>query len=599
MKPVIAAAAIGIVLAGLALLQYRWLGDVSAAERERMRATLQSRAGDVAQAFDSELTGIFVAFHVDADRIDVDAAAALGDAYAAWRASAAHPSAVRAVDIIDPADLQTLRRYDPAARRLAAVEWPPAVRAWMERLMRVTPKLATAPSPLLLADAVDGTIPALVIAIPNVQRSGDGSTQRILADPASIARTILIELDAAVLRDQVLAPLVARHFGATDSIVTVVQRDDPGAVVYASDSTMPLAERSADVTAGLFDLRVDSLNHFVGGGPAGEGRGKMAITIVRRANAPDGRRFFATGNLMYPGAWRLLARYRSDSLDAIVAASRRRNFAIVLAVLALLGGSVALTLASAERARRLARQQMEFVASVSHELRTPLAVIRSAGENLSDGVVSDPTQVRRYGAMVESEGRRLSDMVERVMLFAGIGSGVRSRPVAAVELNDIVSDAVSGCEVDARERGVQIVVESGTLPTVAGDAEALRSAVQNVIGNAIKYSAAGASVRVSTDVVSGAIVRVQVADRGIGIDPDDLPLVFKPFYRGRRALDAQVRGSGIGLSVVQHVVRAHGGDVRVESRAAEGTTVTIVLPVRPVDDAEGPNRVVRLKQAGA
>ena len=599
MKPVIAAAAIGIVLVGLAVLQYRWLGDVSAAERERMRATLQSRAGDVARAFDEELTRIFVAFHVDADRIDADASAALGDAYAVWRTSAAHPSVVRALDIIDPADLQTLRRYDPASRRLAAVEWPPAVRAWMERLTRVTPKLPGAPSPLLLADAVDGTIPALVIAIPKVQRSSDGGTLRVIADPASLARTLIVELDTGVLRDQVLAPLVARHFAASDSIVTVVERDEPGAVVFASESTKPLAEQSADVTAGLFDLRVDALNHVAGAGPAGDARGKMAITIVRRANAPDGRRFLAAGNAMSPGAWRLLARYRSDSLDAIVAASRRRNFATVLAVLALLGGSVALTLVSAERARRLARQQMEFVASVSHELRTPLAVIRSAGENLADGVVSDPAQVKRYGAMVEGEGRRLTDMVERVLLFAGIGSSVRSRPVVAVELNDIVSDAVSGCEADARERGVQIVVESRALPVVAGDAEALRSAIQNVIGNAIKYSAAGGSVRVSTSVVSGAVARVQVADRGIGIDPDDLPQVFKPFYRGRRAIDAQVRGSGIGLSVVQHVVRAHGGDVSVESRAGEGTTVTIVLPVRPVDGAEGPNRVVRLKQAGA
>jgi signal transduction histidine kinase len=99
-----------------------------------------------------------------------------------------------------------------------------------------------------------------------------------------------------------------------------------------------------------------------------------------------------------------------------------------------------------------------------------------------------------------------------------------------------------------------------------------------------------------------AIVRIQVADRGIGIDAADLPHIFQPFYRGRRALDSQVRGSGIGLSVVMHVVRMHGGDVQVDSRAGEGTTVTIVLPATASPNSqEDGERVVRLRghQAGA
>jgi len=120
----------------------------------------------------------------------------------------------------------------------------------------------------------------------------------------------------------------------------------------------------------------------------------------------------------------------------------------------------------------------------------------------------------------------------------------------------------------------------------------LRSAVQNIIGNAVKYSPAGASVDVSVELLNDAIVRIRVADRGIGIDRDDLPHIFQPFYRGRRALDSQVRGTGIGLSVVLHVVRSHGGDVHIESRAGEGTTVTVVLPAATPD---GRGREVRLR----
>ena len=320
----------------------------------------------------------------------------------------------------------------------------------------------------------------------------------------------------------------------------------------------------------------------------------MAITIVRRAAAGDGARVLMRGG-DNQGAWQVRVRYRGGSLDALVAQSRRRNLAIGLGVLALLGASVILVFAAAHRQRRLARQQMEFVAAVSHELRTPLAVICSAGENLADGVVAEGDQVKRYGSLIETEGRRLGDMVERVLQFAGIGSGTTTHTRADVDVTQVIADAVNGVTADARDRGVSISVHpNGTLPTVAGDANALRSAVQNVVGNAVKYSASGGSVDVTTEVIYGGIVQIRVADRGIGIDAGDLPHILKPFYRGRRAVDTQVRGSGVGLSVVQHVMRVHGGDVRVDSRAGEGTTVTLVLPAGSgADAAAGYVTVVR------
>jgi len=579
-RQIFVAAALAIVLAGLAMLQYRWLGDVSAAERARMRDNLQSRAGDVAQAFDGELTKIFLAFHVDADRLNADAAGTISDAYARWEAGAVHPSAVRAIDVLDPANLAALRRFDPRSKQLVPTPWPPALSDWIARLRRLAPQLPNVPSPLLLADAVEGTIPALVVTVPNVQKSMEGRSLHVIADPASIARTLVVELDPVVLRDQLLAPLVARYFGsASDSVVTVVHRDDPAQIVFASDPQARLDVRTADVTASLFDLKMDDLNQVFAAAPNGEGRGKVAITFVRRATAPDGRRLLSSSS-MTSGAWRLLARYRSDSLDAIVAASRRRNFAIVVAVLLLLGGSVALMMMSAERARRLAHQQMEFVASVSHELRTPLAVIRSAGENLADGVVSDSAQVKRYGAIVESEGRRLSDMVERVMRFAGAASGARARVTAEVDVSAVLRDAMAAAETEAAERAVSVTLQpNGSLPAVIGDADALRSAVQNVIGNAIKYSPAGGAVIVMPHAGEGR-VQILVQDRGIGIDADDLPHVFKPFYRGRRAVESQVRGSGIGLSLVRTIVEEHSGAVRIESEPGSGTTVTIDLPGR-------------------
>jgi signal transduction histidine kinase len=301
-----------------------------------------------------------------------------------------------------------------------------------------------------------------------------------------------------------------------------------------------------------------------------------------------------------PGGWQLRARYRGGSLDALVAQSRRRNLAIGLSVLGLLAASFVLIIAAALRQQRLARQQMEFVAAVSHELRTPLAVICSAGANLADGVVADAPQVKRYGSLIETEGRRLGDMVERVLQFAGISAGSQSHALVDVDLDQVVADAVHAVSDDARDRGVTVhVYPAAALPRTLGDADALRSAVQNVVGNAVKYSASGATVDVSAEPLhDGGIVRIRVVDRGIGIDAADLPHVFKPFFRGRRAIDAQVRGTGIGLSVVRHVVQAHGGDVAIESRAGEGTAIAILLPVNASAE-KAARRVVRVRPGAA
>jgi signal transduction histidine kinase len=304
-----------------------------------------------------------------------------------------------------------------------------------------------------------------------------------------------------------------------------------------------------------------------------------------------------------PGAWQVRVRHRAGSLDAIVAASRRRNLAIGLGVLALLAASFVLVIAAARRQHRLARQQMEFVAAVSHELRTPLAVICSAGENLADGVVSDRAQVQRYGSLIGTEGRRLGDMVERVLQFAGISSGTTMRADASVDVAAVLDDAVAAIAADARDRAITVSVTTpAALPPVTGDANALRSAIHNVVGNAVKYSGSGGTVTVVTELLhDGAVVRIRVADHGIGIDAADLPHVFEPFYRGRRAVDAQVRGSGVGLSVVQHVIQTHGGDVHIESRAGGGTTVTLVLPSASTSGAaDGRARtVVRLRRGTA
>jgi len=598
------------VLAALGTLQYRWLGEVSAAERARMRDSLRTRAADFSREFDRQLTRVYLAFHVDIDAFEANPASALADAVDRAQHASVAPIAkdVFLVERIGAAPA-TLEHLDAASTRLTRVEWPPALDAWRRRLDHELPLAGAPVPPIFLSDAVDATLPALVIPVPHVRRIEQGGRVAVVSEPGAASRAVFVWLDADRLQHQLLEPLATKFFGdgdRPDYIVSIVPRDDPSRILYASPPGASLDEKSADVSMGLFDLRLDDMAQLaVGAGadapPApGAPLEKVAITIVRRASPGDAARVLMRAG-DNQGAWQVRVRYRGGSLDALVAQSRRRNLAIGLGVLALLGASVILVFAAAHRQRRLARQQMEFVAAVSHELRTPLAVICSAGENLADGVVAESDQVKRYGSLIETEGRRLGDMVERVLQFAGIGSGEQTQLRTEVDIADVIAAAAHGVAGDARDRGVTLTIHpAAALPPVVGDTDALRAAIQNVVGNAVKYSRAGSAVEVTTDLVEGGVVRIRVVDRGIGIDVADLPHIFKPFFRGRRALDSQVRGSGVGLSVVQHIVQAHGGDLQVESRAGDGTTVTIVLPTSAAGDARPRGKtVVRLRRGAS
>ncbi len=276
--------------------------------------------------------------------------------------------------------------------------------------------------------------------------------------------------------------------------------------------------------------------------------------------------------------WRLIVKHPSGSLEAAVNAVRRRNLIVSSSILAVLGASVGLLILSTRRAQELARQQMEFVAAVSHELRTPLAVIRSAGDNLADGVVRDDEQIRKYGDLVRNEGRRLTEMVEQILEFAGIQSGQRGfalRPVAiAPMLHDIVES--SRALIDAA--GMQVEYD------IAGGAAAGARRRARVAPRVSEPDRQRHQVRRGRRWIGlrarqvGREVHVTVADRGIGIAAAEHPRIFEPFYRTPDVIAAQTQGAGLGLSLVKRIVEAHGGRVVLRSAPGAGSEFTVVMP---------------------
>jgi signal transduction histidine kinase len=282
----------------------------------------------------------------------------------------------------------------------------------------------------------------------------------------------------------------------------------------------------------------------------------------------------------------LYVQHQAGSLEAAVSAIRRRNLAISSGTLLLLTFAVVMLMATTRRSERLAQQQMEFVAGVSHELRTPVAVVRSAAENLSSGVVTGE-RVKRYGQMIEAESRRLGDMVERVLQYAGIESGFNTAARVPLAPMEIIESAVESALPLVGPGEVTVHREiAPDLPLVMGEATALRSAVHNLVANAVMYGGRDRWVGVRARHVRErrrSEVRITVSDHGAGIPAADLPHIFEPFYRGADAIERQIQGHGLGLSLVRRIVVAHGGNVTVSTRPGAGTTFTITLPAAAAD----------------
>jgi len=286
--------------------------------------------------------------------------------------------------------------------------------------------------------------------------------------------------------------------------------------------------------------------------------------------------------MMTPAVWQLVLQHPAGSLEAAVGQARRRNLTLSFGMLALLCVSVGLIVVNAQRSQRLAAQQMDFVATVSHELRTPLAVIRSAAQNLSAGVVHEPAQAKRYGELIEGEGRRLTEMIEQVLDYAGLSGDRRPQAMSAVDAGAVAREIIDSFhEVFASEHIEVSPTIEPDLPLVLAEEGAIRRALQNLVTNAVKYGADGRwiGIEATRGEHHGRLeVHLTVRDHGPGIDAADLPHIFEPFYRGAPARDRQIHGNGLGLSLVKRVAEAHGGRLVVASTPGQGTAFTIALP---------------------
>jgi signal transduction histidine kinase len=253
-------------------------------------------------------------------------------------------------------------------------------------------------------------------------------------------------------------------------------------------------------------------------------------------------------------------------------------FALVFVVIVL---GLAATYRMVQRESEMARLKSDFVANVSHDLKTPLSLIRMFAETLEMNRVTDEAARREYYAVITRESERLTRLINNVLDFSRIESGRQRYEVRPTPVEPVIQEALEAFRYPLAQHGFKLDVEiAPDLPDVPMDGAAVGQALANLIDNALKYSGEGRRLRVAASrEPAGEGVRIEIADDGIGIPPAEVERIFEKFYRVGRSETQGHRGSGLGLALVKHVVEAHGGRVRVESRLGEGSRFTLHLPL--------------------
>jgi signal transduction histidine kinase len=588
--------AMAVLLPLLAALQYYWLGQVGEAATEHMQISLRASANRFRQDFNREFIRAYLNFQIDSLAAPHDIEQYLLDRFEHWNKTAPYPRLISEVFVVnyDEQGRPRLSRLNATAKRFEAIEWSGEFMNWRNRFeqrdessrLRVD---QSAPGPL---GPFDEDIPALIVPFPLVPTQQPQSQS-----PPLLPGFTIIKLDLNYLQGEFIPSLIQRQLfddSHKEYNVTVISITHPERVIYSSSN--PRVDFSfSDASTRIFGLEADELSAFLrseGATPAGEQPATRQLRLINLRLLKRGPAVSATSANEEDGLWQLLIKHQAGSLAAAVNSVRHRNLAISFGILLLLGAGIFMTAISTRRAERLARKQIDFVAGVTHELRTPLAVICSAGENLADGIVDNPEKVAEYGDVINREGRRLTDMVEQVLEFAGAQSGRQRYEFRSIGVSQFINSAVAACQaqIDERNFKLETLIEPN-LPPVNGDRAALRRVVQNLISNAIKYARDGEANRwarisasVSAQTSAGKQrneVHITIEDRGLGISSSDIPHIFEPFYRGHQAVAAQIEGSGVGLSLVKQIVEAHGGKINVKSALGKGSTFTFSLPIAP------------------
>jgi signal transduction histidine kinase len=631
-----------IALPVLAALQYQWIGQISQSERQRLEEGVRDSSARFAEDFAQGIRRVVTTFELR-DGLPEDAGPIV-TRYEQWNEAAtgaSYPHLLRTIYLIKPDAMGSLElfRVDIQTQAFQSVDWPASLLELKESLMK---ELPPAPSDRRREDVSRGGRggnPGFANdPFRRGSRGGRAGGRGPFEFPAPRGPQregwLLAELDEDVLVKEVLPDLVTRRFpviGDQDFRVTVVSMSgSPHAIFTSGEPWSSLDMATPDHVADLLEYsgplgprgnaahnrppldnmlavlipinRPSSTNVSLQPRPdiAAQPRPDVpaqprldppgrpnTLRTPQRGGAPrTGRRNFGQGppvDVAFVGQnWRLMVKHQSGSLEAAVTQLRRRDLAISFGILVVLGIGAVTAVLSGQRARTLGKLQMEFAAGVSHELRTPLAVIQSAAHNLRAGVIKDKEGIAEYAGIVQTEARRLSDMVEHVMTYAETQSGRKRYDIGPIDLMEVIDRATQHTEMALGQSNVTMdqVIDS-SLPPALADSSALTQCLQNLLSNAAKYGKReDGAVQIEIEAKfdrEARKVNLSVTDHGPGVPADDVRHLFEPFHRGSNAATS-TPGNGLGLHLVRKIMEAQNGAVTYEEGKDGGARFTLTMP---------------------
>ena len=310
-------------------------------------------------------------------------------------------------------------------------------------------------------------------------------------------------------------------------------------------------------------------------------RGKYESTALAQSTGWDGGAPEVERNLegAFPGLT-LAIKLRGNTLAAIGERFARMSLLSLAALSLVLAGGIALTYRNVTKEMALARLKSDFVSNVSHELRTPLSLIRLYAETLEMGRLTSPEKYQEYYRIIRKESERLTALINNILDFSRIEAGRKEYDFRETDMSELVHNTLDSYRYQLEQSGFQFEEKIDEVPPMRVDREAMARSLLNLVNNALKYSQDRKYIGVNLYRDNGS-VKLEVVDQGIGIPAQEQQKIFEKFYRVGDPLVHNTKGSGLGLSLVRHIVHAHGGEVSVDSAPGQGSKFTIVLPVKP------------------
>lgn len=619
-----------VALVTLAVLQYHWLGSVSDAEKKRLQENLDASTENFVSDLNRDLSSLNQAFKIQiSNNNKVQIEGLLEKSYLNWLSNTEYPQLIDSLffvqDVYGNDPVVNLFATDPV--RLTTIEKPKHLAQWIDK-QNSTKKHASSSIDLLRSpDFGEPTliaVPVQLLDLITIENENSGKNMQVSLNIDQGDDVVLLQLDDNVIKNQIIPEIAKTYFSDSYkdqynlSIVKEEADEDKMGSIYfttSEDDVIPNPDfkkklRNFDFTS-VFVIQsennISDMNPLFKNLEAFPGK-LQSIKIENESSAKGFAMSSESSQMRFRSAtkdsvftvkkdttintsfsadfttagWQFWLSFKEGSLDSFVNKAKNRNLIISFGILLILGFCVGMIVLFSKRSQDLAEKQMLFVAGVSHELRTPLTVIRSAAENLNEGVVQTEERKKEYVRLMLKEGRRLSDMVDQIMEFSGIQSGKKIYQFSDFEIKDFIEEVNSECRTLLEEQGMTLEYSiHASTGSIFADRDALFLAVGNLIQNAIKFSNGSKLISLKVDDVefrSKNAIRFQIIDHGIGIPEEEQKQIFEPFFRGKKSVEDQVKGNGIGLSLVQKVAKAHHGDIQLKSKQDHGSIFSLIIP---------------------